>query len=318
MTRVLGIDLGGTGLRRGVVAVDGSVEDLRSVRHGGFSHPMEAVERIAAVVDEATAKHGPFDAVGLGVAAWVERGTGFVTRAPNLGWIDVPFGELLRRRLKMPVAVHNDLKAIAWGEYRFGAGAGASTLLVVFVGTGVGAAVVADGQLLLGGRGFGGESGHVQVGPADGPTCGCGRRGCLEAYVGGHAMSRRAQELSLQGRISTLPEEADRREWTVSDLEDLSRRGDSEALALLEHGGTLLGRAIGSLVTFLNPDFVLMGGGVWDSSEYLRDAMRAALDGASHPDLRKSVHLAESALGTKAGVAGAADLARQILERPIG
>lgn len=309
--RVVGIDLGGTGLRIGVVAEDGSVEGLQSLTHGGFPHPMDAVERLARMVEDAAAQGGAIDAVGLGVAAWVERDTGFITRAPNLGWIDVPFGELLRRRLKLPVVVHNDLKAIAWGEYRFGAGVGARTLLVVYVGTGVGAAVIAEGNLLVGARGFGGEIGHIQVGPDDGPLCGCGRHGCLEAYVGGHALSLKARKSVAEGRISLVHKDSEMRELTAADLEELSNRGDVEAQTLLESGGMQLGRVLGSMVTFLNPDTVLMGGGVWDSSDVIKDATRIGLDLSTHPDLRKSVRIVEGRLGSRAGVIGAADLARR-------
>jgi glucokinase len=311
--RVVGIDLGGSGLRMGVVSEDGAVEGLQSLTHGGFSHPMDAVERLARMVEDAAAQGGPIDAVGVGVAAWVERDTGFVTRAPNLGWIDVPFGELLRRRLKLPVVVHNDLKAIAWGEYRFGAGVGARTLLVIFVGTGVGAAVIAEGNLLVGARGFGGEIGHIKVGPDDGPLCGCGRRGCLEAYVGGRALSLKARQSVAEGRISLVRPDSEMRELTAADLEELSNRGDAEAQALLEGGGMQLGRVLGSMVTFLNPDTVLMGGGVWDSSDVIKDAVRIGLDLSSHPDLRKSVRIVEGRLGSRAGVIGAADLARRNL-----
>ncbi|MDB4932854.1 MAG: Glucokinase [Myxococcaceae bacterium] len=311
--RVVGIDLGGTGLRMGVVAEDGTVEGLQSQTHGGFSHPMEAVERLARMVEGAAAAGGPVDAVGVGVAAWVERDTGFIARAPNLGWIDVPFGELLRRRLKLPVVVHNDLKAIAWGEYRFGAGVGARTLLVVYVGTGVGAAVIAEGNLLVGARGFGGEIGHIKVGPDDGPLCGCGRRGCLEAYVGGHALALKARQSIALGRISLPGPDPGSRELTAADLEELSSHGDAEAQAVLEGGGTQLGRVLGSMVTFLNPDTVLMGGGVWDSSDVIKDAARIELDLTSHPDLRKSVRIVEGRLGSRAGVIGAADLARRNL-----
>lgn len=309
--RVVGIDLGGTGLRIGVVAEDGSVTGLQSMTHGGFSHPMDAVERLSRMVEDAAAEGGAIDAVGVGVAAWVERDTGFIARAPNLGWIDVPFGELLRRRLKLPVVVHNDLKAIAWGEYRFGAGMGARTLLVIFVGTGVGAAVIAEGNLLVGARGFGGEIGHIKVGPDDGPLCGCGRRGCLEAYVGGHALALKARQSIAEGRISLPQPTSEMRELTAADLEELSNRGDAEAQALLEGGGTQLGRVLGSMVTFLNPDTVLMGGGVWDSSDVIKDAVRFGLDLTSHPDLRKSVRIVEGRLGSRAGVIGAADLARR-------
>lgn len=308
---VVGIDLGGSGLRAGVVSPEGRIVQLHAFTHGGFRSPLEAVEQIARTV-EAVSVHDRLDAVGIGVAAWVEKGTGFVMRAPNLGWVDVPFGELLTRRLGVPVVVHNDLKAIAWGEYRFGAGVGADTLFVVFAGTGVGSAIVAGGALWTGARGFGGEIGHVKVGPDDGPLCGCGRRGCLEAYIGGGALARRAQELRATGALQSLPV-SEYPEVSAADLETAARLGDPKARALLEKGGDLLGRALGSIVNVLNPDVLLLGGGVWQASDYVKEAVREGLDFTSHPDLRKSVRIVESALGNTAGVLGAADLARRAL-----
>lgn len=208
------------------------------------------------------------------------------------------------------MVVHNDLKAIAWGEHRFGAGVGSHTSLTVFVGTGVGAAVIAEGILWTGARGFGGELGHIQVGPADGPPCGCGRRGCLESYVGGSALARRAGALRAQGRFTHVPPEDALPEITAADLEQAAQQGDGEARTLLEQGGDLLGRVLGGFVTFLNPDVVLFGGGVWTSSDIVQDSTRLGIELASHPDHRKSVRFVESALGAQAGILGAADLAR--------
>lgn len=307
---VVGVDLGGTGLRAGVVEADGAVRGLRAFEHGGLRRPLDAIEAVARAV-ELVAQGEPVDAVGVGVAAWVERATGFITRAPNLGWVDVPFAELLARRLGVPVVVHNDLKAIAWGEYRFGAGVGADTLLVVFLGTGVGSAIVAGGTLWTGARGFGGEIGHVKVGPDDGPLCGCGRRGCLEAYVGGGALARRAAEARAKGRLAKCGDG----EITAMALERAARGGDPDARTLLEQGGDLLGRTLGAMVNVLNPDVLLLGGGVWFASDYVQDAVREGIDFTSHPDLRKSVRIVGSALGSSAGVLGAADLARRAVER---
>ncbi len=312
MTAVVGIDLGGTGLRVGVVQDNGALTPVRSFRHGGYPRPQDAIELIARSV--ALVTDGiPYAAVGLGVAAWVERDTGFIARAPNLGWIDVPFGEMLAHRLGVPVVVNNDLKAIAWGEYRFGSGQSADTLLVVFLGTGVGAAVVSGGALWVGSRGFGGEIGHVKVGPDDGPLCGCGRRGCLESYVGGGALARRSDELRTTGLLTVPPEVT---QITVEDLDTAARQGNVAARSLLENGGNLLGRVLGSMITFLNPDVLLLGGGVWSGSDTVREAVREGIDVSTHPDLRKSVRLVESALGTSAGVLGAADLARKRLTPP--
>ncbi len=306
---VVGIDLGGTGMRAGVVSPDGTVASLQAFGHGGLRKPVEAIDAVVRAV-EAVAGGEKVDAVGVGVAAWVEKATGFVARAPNLGWIDVPFGELLERRLGVPVVVNNDLKAIAWGEYRFGAGIGADTLLVVFLGAGVGSAIVAGGTLWTGARGFGGEIGHVKSGPDDGPLCGCGRRGCLEAYVGGGALARRAAEVRAAGGLVGLPA-GEFPEVTAEDLERAARRGDPDARMLLEQGGDLLGRSLGAVINVLNPDVLLLGGGVWFASDYVKDAVREGIDFTSHPDLRKSVRIVESSLGASAGVAGAADLARR-------
>ncbi len=306
---VVGIDLGGTGLRAGVVAPNGAVSSLRAFEHGGLRRPVDAIDAVVRSV-EAVSAGAPVEAVGVGVAGWVEKATGFIARAPNLGWIDVPFGELLERRLGVPVVVYNDLKAIAWGEYRFGAGVGADTLLVVFLGMGVGSAIIAGGTLWTGARGFGGEIGHVKSGPHDGPLCGCGRRGFLEAYVGGGALARRASELRDKGGLKLLPAES-YPEVTALDLERAARRGDPDARMLLEQGGDLLGRSLGAVINVLNPDVLLLGGSVWFASDYVKDAVREGIDYASHPDLRKSVRIVESALGATAGVAGAADLARR-------
>ncbi len=312
MSVVVGIDLGGTGLRAGLVSPDGKMSSPRSFEHGGLRNPVDAIEAVVRTV-EAVAGGVKVDAVGVGVAAWVEKATGFVARAPNLGWVDVPFGELLERRLGVPVVVHNDLKAIAWGEYRFGAGVGADTLLVVFLGTGVGSAIVAGSTVWTGARGFGGEIGHVKSGPDDGPLCGCGRRGCLEAYVGGGALARRAAELRAKGQLKSIAGTAD---ITALDLERAAMHGDPDARVLLEQGGDLLGRSLGAVINVLNPDVLLLGGGVWFASQYVRDAVREGIDYASHPFLRKSVRIVESALGPSAGVVGAADLARRKVAAP--
>lgn len=304
---VVGVDLGGTAMRAAKVSAEGTAEGFFRARHGGFPRPRDAVEKIVRAV-ERVAGGETVDAVGVGIAAWVERSSGYIARAPNLGWIDVPLGELLHRKLGVRVVVHNDLKAIAWGEYRFGAGRHARVLLAVYVGTGVGSAVVSDGVLQLGARGFFGEIGHVRVGPDNGPQCGCGHSGCLEAYVGGSALARRAEESIAHGKLQRLASHSTA--LTVEDLERAACAGDAEAQRLLEQGGELLGRVLGSTITFLNPDVLLLGGGVYTSSEHIKDSVRLGIDLTAHPDFRRSVRIVDSALGDRAGVSGAADLAR--------
>lgn len=309
---VVGVSVGASVLRAGVVRSHGAVEGLVSVPLEPFSRPTDALEQ---VVDLALRVVGDrsLDALGIGIPGWVEKDTGLIARAPNLGWINVPFGELLERRLGVPVAVHNDLKANAWGEYRFGAGLGATCFLEVLVGSGIGSAMVLNGSLWTGVRGFGGELGHVRVGPDEGPVCGCGRRGCLETYLGQSGLARRAEQLRLAGRLRSI--DAEVADVSVARLTEHARRGDPDAIALLEKGGDLLGRVVGEMITFLNPDVVLLGGSTWNASLHVQDSVRLSIDVTCHPDLRKSVRLVESALGMEAGVIGAADLARLRFER---
>lgn len=308
---VVGVSLGASAMRVGVVRSTGRVEGLTGFALEPFSKPLDVLEQVLEAVSRVLDGRS-LDALGIGVAGWVERDTGLIARAPNLGWINVPFGELLQRRLGVPVAVHNDMKASAWGEYRFGAGVGATCLLVFLAGAGIGSAMVLEGSLWSGVRGFGGELGHVRVGSDEAPVCGCGRKGCLETYLGRSGLARRAELLRRAGKLAGISTDED---ITVAMLTDAARKGDSDALALLEKGGDLLGRVIGEMITFLNPDVVLVGGSTWSASNYVQESVRVSIDQTCHPDLRKSVRLVESALGSDAGVIGAADLARMRFER---
>jgi glucokinase len=223
----------------------------------------------------------------------VSRDGARVVGAPNLPWRDVAAASILSKLLDgVDVRVANDLKAIGWGEYRFGAGRDAETLLAIYVGTGVGGARIEHGRLALGAEGFAGEIGHVAAGPLDGPVCGCGLRGCLEAYVGGRAFAQ-----VTSGR-------------TASELEALARSGDERAREVLTDAGTRLGIVTAGAVMLDNPDVLILGGGVWDAAETLRSATLCALRERVSTARLATLRLAPAQLGDSAGIAGAADLAR--------
>jgi glucokinase len=289
---IVGADIGGSGLRVGLVGDDGSVSRLRREAHGSDLSADAVVAHLVAMIREVTDARAP-DAVGIGVAAWVSRRDGIVVSAPNLPWRDVPLAERTRDALGgTRVVVANDLKAIAWGESRHGAGVGARTLLVIYVGTGVGSAVIDDARLLLGAEGFAGELGHIRVGPDDGPACGCGSRGCLEAYVGARAFANASGGL------------------TTSELEARANAGDPSAQRILDGAGDRLGNAAAAAVMLANPDVLAWGGGAWESSQRLRDRSHAAFGSALHPDRVRTLRVREAMLGGAAGIIGAADLAR--------
>ena len=165
-------------------------------------------------------------------------------------------------------------------------------MTAVFVGTGVGSATVEDGRLVMGAEGFAGEVGHVNAGGADGVACGCGMRGCLEAYVGARAL--------LAGEAEGA---------SVSDLEVRANGGDGAVRTRLENAGERLGRAVGAAVMVANPDVLVWGGGVWGASAILREATTRAVTASVHPKRLKTLRIADAVLGERAGIVGAATLA---------
>ncbi len=200
---------------------------------------------------------------GVGAAGQIHRDSGVLAVAPNLGWRNVPLGALLTARLGRPVRVVNDLAAAAWGELNAGAGRGAQDVYVVFVGSGVGSAIIANGQLVRGAGGVAGELGHTKVIPG-GRRCGCGELGCLEAYAGGHNLIAQARELMAAGRSPVLTglTGGEPARLTPVTLEKAAEAGDAAAKEIHERAGQMLGMAVANMVTVLNPARLILGGGV--------------------------------------------------------
>jgi len=299
MTDVIGVDLGGTNLRvaafRGLD--DGVTEPLASVRQPvGDEREVDAViEAIAVAV--AQVGGDPRVPVGVGLAAMLSDRRGTVASAPNLGWRNVSFGPRLAARLGRRVGVYNDVNAAAFGELGLGAGRGARDLLAVFVGTGLGAGVIADGRLIEGATNCAGELGHVKVawGP-DAAPCNCGGRGCIEAYVGGvHLLAAIQRETG--------------RELLPSDVDAAAGTGVAWAVALWDRLAVLLAVAIGNAVTVLNCDRLVLGGGVLGRAPELRARTVAAMATLVPPALWAPLTIVDAALDDDAGLLGAALLA---------
>lgn len=323
----VGIDLGGTNVRAAVVDAQGEV--LGQEKHRLLSRePPQVAEAVVRAAKTACATAGlPFSeirAVGIGVAAMIGRGTGMVLNAPNLGWRDVPFLKLVEARAaKTKVVIANDLSVAAWGEYAAGAGRGVDDLVVVLAGSGIGAGVILGGRLQEGATGVGGEFGHVVVHPF-GRHCGCGQRGCLEAYAGGHNLATWARDdlrIALaQARAAghsapavgrkLLELAGEPEKVTAALLEKAAHDGDDLSRRLLEEAGQLLGVALANLVTLLNPALLLLGGGVVNGSPRMKAAALAGIDAHTARAARAALRIGEPALGDNAGVIGAALLAR--------
>jgi glucokinase len=310
----LGVDLGGTNARAALVdPASGRVVAAHKLPHAERS-PGAVVETIVAAVAEVARLAGVEAAslatAGIGVAGQCLGRTGMVLNAPNLGWRDVPLGELLAGALGHGVRIVNDLSAAAWGERRFGAARGVDDAALVFVGSGVGAGLILGARLHEGGRGVGGELGHIKVAPrgATPRRCGCGEWGCLEAYAGGMNLAARLREEAADGKSAAVLEAAggDPARLSASAVEAAYLLGDPYARQLWAEVGELIGTASANLVTLLNPLRLVLGGGVLLGCENLERIVRAHVADRVLRASRRDFEVRRAELGDDAGVVGAA------------
>ncbi|MDR7419092.1 MAG: ROK family protein [Armatimonadota bacterium] len=315
---VIGIDLGGTKVAVGLVTRAGDVNALDSVPTPATDGAEAVIDRLTALVREATAvaRGDASTVVGVGLATpgIVDSCTGTVRYAtPALpGWTDLALGSRLAAATGFTVIVHNDGHAAAAGESAIGAAAGASDAVVIVLGTGIGGGIVADGRLVRGHLGGAGRIGHLSV-EAGGRPCWCGARGCVEQYASGSAVAREAQAALDRGAATTLRTLA--RPVTAADVVQAARSGDTLAGALLSEAGRHLGTALVSLVNVLSPQVVVIGGGLAEAGALLLDPADAVLRERLPAVIRTSVEVRASSLGHRAAVAGAGLLAWERLAR---
>ncbi|MGY1624112.1 ROK family glucokinase [Geodermatophilus sp. SYSU D00965] len=311
----LGIDIGGTKVAGGVVAPDGTVLATARRATPGAS-VSETEDAIVAVVEELALWHGgPIVGVGVGAAGWFDRTGDTVLFSPHLAWRNSTLRKDLATRLQRPMWVGNDADAAAWAEYRFGAAAGADLALMITLGTGIGGGIVMGGRLQRGSHGVAGEWGHMRVVP-DGRLCACGNRGCWEQYASGTALGHTAREVARSSPaaaallLERVDGDADR--LTGEDVARAAAEGDPLALELLAEVGHWLGQGIADLSAVLDPEVVVIGGGVSVLGEMVLGPARERLDRAlPGRGFRPGPQVVAARLGAQAGLVGAADLVRR-------
>jgi glucokinase len=312
MGLTIGVDIGGTKVAAGVVDEAGRMV-ATARRDTPSDDPVKTEEVIADVIRELAAAHH-VEAVGLGAAGLVDAARSTVLFAPNLAWRNEPLRAAIEERCGLPAVVENDANAAAWGEARFGAGRGEDYLVILTVGTGLGGGIVLDGRLYRGRLGIAAEFGHVIVEPG-GRRCGCGNRGCWERYASGRALIREAQELSsVSPAIARrLLELADGRPEAITGLAvtQAAREGDEAALECFRVVGTWLGHGMANVAAFFDPGMFILGGGVSEAGELLREpAVEAFTERLTARAYRAAPEVRLAKLGPEAGIVGAADLAR--------
>ncbi|MBP2369346.1 ROK family protein [Pseudonocardia parietis] len=310
----IGVDVGGTSVRAGVVDADGEVLDTATAPTPRTDDALEVA--IAGTVTELRGRY-PVRAAGLALAGFVDAPRGLVRYAPHLSWRDAPVAGRISERLGgLPVVVEHDANSAALAERRYGAAAGASTVVLVAIGTGIGGALLLGGELFRGAHGVAPELGHLRVVP-DGRACPCGKRGCWERYCSGTALAATALELISAGDVpgpSVLAREAARDPGRITGrrVAAAAREGDPVARAALDDLGRWLGEGLSLVADVFDPDLVVVAGGVSVSAPLFLDAAREhyarIATGASHRPLAR---IRTAQLGAAAAVVGAATLARE-------
>lgn len=314
MTLTIGVDIGGTKVAGGVVDAEGRI--VARVRR---DTPADDVGRtrdvVVEVIAELAAEHR-VEAVGIGAAGWIDAHRSRVLFAPNLAWRDEPLRDYISAAVGLPVIVENDANVAAWAEFRYGAARDADDSMIMFtVGTGIGGGVVLGGELVRGAHGIAAELGHMLAVP-DGHLCGCGRRGCIEQYASGQALVRFARSGARQE-----PEQAvqllelaggDAEQITGPMVTAAARAGDPISQRAFAQIGHWLGIGLANLVQILDPQVLVIGGGVVEAGDLLPEPARRSYREALAQRAALSVaEVRPAELGNAAGVVGAADLARR-------
>ncbi len=304
---VIGVDLGGTLIR----AVR---TDMAGGRGARSQLPTEAelggdsvMERIYSAIDEVIAGVEPSEVQGIGIGAPGPIGKdGRIYDPPNLpDWGNFSITERIEDRFKLPAMAGNDANVAALGEHRFGAGQGVDDLLYMTVSTGIGGGIISAGRLLVGTRGYAAEIGHQTLLP-DGPLCGCGQPGHLEALASGPAIVRNAQERMKAGASSSLRDFGN--ELTGKSIAEAARDGDELALELFAQAGFYIGLGLVNLIHVLEPQRILIGGGVSQAGDLLFDPIRATVNQHVMSPIYREVQILPAELGADVGLMGAVAL----------
>jgi glucokinase len=285
----LGIDLGGTNVKLGVCTARGEVRGSASLPTDAAKGPPDTIRRMAEAAARLMEKTGRARACGSGVPGPLDLERTILFRATNMpGWQKVPYPEMLGRALGIPTFMENDANCAAWGEFIAGAGRGTRSLVLYTLGTGVGGGIVINGEMWVGASGAAGELGHMTIDP-DGPPCGCGQNGCLEVYGSATAVAKR------WGRGG------------AKECFDAARRGDPDALAVVDWAADALAIGLANMTHVLHPEVIVLAGGMAQSSDLLLNKVREGVKKRVFPVFLEKIRIEASQVpGDDAGWLGAA------------
>ncbi|HKV49900.1 MAG TPA: ROK family protein [Gemmatimonadaceae bacterium] len=322
---ILGVDLGGTNIVAGAMPEDGSREiAVRSepthAERGSEAVVDRIVSMLAQVISDVIEKHGaqPHDFLGVGVGAPgpLDRERGVVVVAPNLGWRDFPLRDAISDRIRLPATLDNDANCATVGEWWRGAAQGGRNVVGITIGTGIGGGIVIDGRLFHGSSDVAGEIGHTTI-DSTGRYCRCGNYGCLEAYASGPAIALRAREALERDEVSALHKmvKGDLDLLTAATVYEAAHRGDALALEVVRDTARFLGTGIANLLNTVNPDVVVITGGVTRAGDRLFEPLRAEVKRRA---FRPAVAACRIVPGTLEGTAGMVGAVATFKQQKLG
>ena len=298
-----GVDVGGTTVKIGLFSGDGKLEEKYEIATDKSDQGAHIIEHIAAKLEEIIAKksYGILDCMGVGIGLPGPVDRGMILGCVNLGWgIFSIVEEFSKAFHNVPVYAGNDANIAALGEYVAGAGKGMKNMIMVTLGTGVGGGIIIDGRILEGANGGAGEIGHIPVNPQEQDTCGCGKKGCLEQYASATGIVRIAEKLRKENGNTALPAGC-----TAKQDFDYAKEGDELAMQAVEELGRYLGLALASCACVLNPEGIVIGGGVSRAGKILLDVTEKNFQTYVFKPC-KNVKFSLAELGNDAGIYGAA------------
>ncbi|MFH1739667.1 MAG: ROK family protein [bacterium] len=314
---VLGIDLGGTKILAAVVDNEGRILSRSKRKTRSEQGPEKVLDRMAEcardAVEEAGLEMGEILSAGVGSPGPLDPIRGIIIDTPNLKFVDLPLKDKLESRISVPVFVDNDVNVGVFGEFVYGAAKGVKDAVGLFVGTGLGGGIILNGNLHHGFSLNGGELGHMILDP-NGPTCGCGNRGCLEAFASRTAIERDIRKGIANGKKTVVPDivKGDLSRITSGVLKKAVDADDPLVKQILRSVCKYLGVAVGSLLNILSPEVVILGGGVVEAMpEFFVDRVKKKAFKIAFPICCKGVRVVASQLGDDAGILGAAALGRE-------
>jgi glucokinase len=302
MSGLIAIDIGGTQMRAACYPPDG----LKPLKINKIStqHATEtAWDRLVQLVISVWPDDDQVNCIGVAVPGPTDPFQGVLFSAPNIhAWVNIPLAKLLQERFGVPVVMGNDANLAALGEWKYGAGIGHHHVVYLTISTGIGSGIIIDDRLLLGTRGLAAELGHVTVLP-EGPLCGCGQRGHLEALASGPSIARWVTEQISDGVPTSLSQLT---KITAKLVAEAARSGDALALQAFNRAGTFVGQSLADILHIFNPTIVIIGGGVAQSGALLMDPLRRAMKRhVMDTHYLESLTLTTAALGDDTGLMGA-------------